>query len=517
MRLYCPVCNKEFPLDIKDLACPESSDDGVHPLIKLEDADELSRVFPTILTKRWNEGKLSFSVFREFMASYQLANEHGKASWWLERVLALSNACERLTGRGFVRTPEIQADELAEAIDLPKGSLFVKNETLQLMGSHKSRHLAGAIMHLETLREISGEDQDKKTLAIFSCGNAAMGAAAIAGAAGYQLYAFVPDHVSDTVVAILTNLGTNVVKVSRDGNVGEGDPCNLRYQEALKKFGWVPFTSYGHDIWSAVEGAETLAYEFFFNQYLNDAALDVMVIQVGGGGLANAVISGAQICKRLGMIRKLPRFYTCQTSSCYPLAQSYFMVLRELGRDGVVTLPPELSMALESDFDARSVIENNAGQIKMTANLIAEMYPKIKEDIDAVFAKIGKKRNEFFKPWSGNVPDSIAEGILDDTTYDGLEVVRGMIETGGLPLVADEESLQKAYDLAIQHTGIDLSATGSAGLAGLRMLVKNNLIQKGERCGLLFTGVGERSCDLPIINDRVFTLSADDNIKKLIG
>ena len=228
MRLYCPVCNKEFPLDIKDLACPESSDDGVHPLIKLEDADELSRVFPTILTKRWNEGKLSFSVFREFMASYQLANEHGKASWWLERVLALSNACERLTGRGFVRTPEIQADELAEAVDLPKGSLFVKNETLQLLGSHKSRHLAGAIMHLETLREISGEDQDKKTLAIFSCGNAAMGAAAIAGAAGYQLYAFVPDHVSDSVVAILTNLGTNVVKVSRDGNVGEGDPCNLR-------------------------------------------------------------------------------------------------------------------------------------------------------------------------------------------------------------------------------------------------------------------------------------------------
>lgn len=101
------------------------------------------------------------------MASYQLANAHGKASWWVERVLALSNACERMTGRGFIRTPEIQADDLAQAIDLPKGSLFVKNETLQLMGSHKSRHLAGAIMHLETLREISEEPEEKKTLAIF--------------------------------------------------------------------------------------------------------------------------------------------------------------------------------------------------------------------------------------------------------------------------------------------------------------------------------------------------------------
>ncbi len=517
MRLYCPVCDKEYPLETQALFCPESTEDGVHPLIKREDADELSRVFPTILTKRWNDGKLSFSVFREFLASYQLACEHGKGSWWLERVLALSNACERLTGRGFVRTPEICADALAEAIDLPKGTLFVKNETLQLMGSHKSRHLAGAIMHLETLREIEEEQKEKKTLAIFSCGNAAMGAAAVAGAAGYQLYAFVPDHVSDTVVAILTNLGTNVVKVSRDGSVGEGDPCNLRYQEALKKFGWIPFTSYGRDIWSAVEGAETLAYEFIFNQYLADAALDVMVIQVGGGGLANAFISGAQLCLRLGVIRKLPRFYTCQTSSCYPLAQSYFLVLRELGRAGVITLSPELAMALEGDFDARTLLETNAGQIKMTANLIAEMYPKIKEDIERVFSEIGKKRNEYFKAWSGNVPDSVAEGILDDTTYDGLEVVRGMIESGGLPLIADEEALTKAYDLAVRHTGIDLSATGSAGLAGLRMLVKNNLIQKGERCGLLFTGVGERTCDLPIVKDRVFTLSAGENIKKLIG
>lgn len=516
MHLYCPVCNKDYPLDTPELFCPESSDKGVHPLIKKEDPEELERVFPAIMTKRWNDGKLSFSVFREFMASYQLASMHNKGTWWLERVLALSSACERMTGRGFVRTPEIQADALAEAIDLPKETLFIKNETLQLMGSHKSRHLAGAVMHLETLREISEKPAEKKTLAIFSCGNAAMGAAAIAGAAGYQLYAFVPDHVSDTVVSILTNLGTNVVKVSREGSVGEGDPCNLRYQEALKKFGWVPFTSYGHDIWSAVEGAETLGYEFFFNQYLLDAALDTMVIQVGGGGLANSVISAAQLFKRLGIIRKLPRFYMCQTASCYPLAQSYFMALRELGHEGVVTLAPELAMILENDFDAKTLMENHLGQIKMTANLIVEMYPKIKDDIEKVFAKIGEKRSEYFKPWAGNVPESVAEGILDDTTYDGLEVIRGMIESGGLPIVADEDSLEKAHELALEYTQVDLSATGSAGLAGLRSLIKSNLIQKGERCGLLFTGVGERKSDLPIVQERVFTLSAGDSIKKLI-
>lgn len=128
MRLYCSVCDEAYPLETQELCCPDSTDKGVHPLIKQEEGEELERVFPAILTKRWNDGKISFSVFREFMASYQLANAHGKASWWVDRVIALSNACERLTGRGFVRTPEIQADELAQAIDLPAGRCSSKTK-----------------------------------------------------------------------------------------------------------------------------------------------------------------------------------------------------------------------------------------------------------------------------------------------------------------------------------------------------------------------------------------------------
>ena len=262
MRLYCPVCDKEYPLETDALFCPESTENGIHPLIKQENSSELARVFPTVLTKRWNDKKLCFSVFREFMASYQLAAAHGKASWWVERILALSDACERITGRGFIRTPELQADDLAEAVDLPKGSLFVKNETLQMMGSHKSRHFAGVIMHLETLREINGSN-DKKTLAIISRGAAVMEAAAVAAAAGYRLYAFVPEQIGASVLSVLTNLGTTVVKVA-DATDGTVDVCRARYQEALKKFDWFPLTPFGSDVWSAVEGAETMEFEFLF-------------------------------------------------------------------------------------------------------------------------------------------------------------------------------------------------------------------------------------------------------------
>ena len=509
MRLYCPVCDKEYPLETNALFCPESTENGVHPLIKKENSEELARVFPTILTKRWNDKKLCFSVFREFMASYQLAAANGKASWWVERILALSDACERITGRGFIRTPEIQADDLAEAVDLPKSSLFIKNETLQMMGSHKSRHFAGIIMHLETLREIN-RSAEKKTLAIMSRGAAVTEAAAVAAAAGYQLYAFVPENINDSVVSVLTNLGTNVVKVEEDPDSAV-DVCRARYQEALKKLDWFPLTPFGHDVWSAVEGAETMEYEFLFNQYMIDAPLDIQVVQVGGGSLANAVASANAVFKRLNIIRKLPRFYTCQTSDCYPLAQSYFLVLRELGHKGVVTLPPELAMLLEGNFDAKALIENNLGKIKMTAGVISEMYPKISQGMEEVFIEVGKKRNDFFKIWETDQESA----PVHNRTYDGLEIVRHMLISGGLPLIADQTGLQKAQNLLQTHTGIKLSSSGSAGLAGLRFLIKNKLVRQGERCGIFCTGAPLSDRGLPAVEERIMFLNLDEDISKL--
>ncbi len=179
-------------------------------------------------------------------------------------------------------------------------------------------------------------------------------------------------------------------------------------------------------------------------------------------------------------------------------------------------MPPELAMQLEGDFDAQSVMENNLGQIKMTAGLITEMYPKIKDDIEAVLKQVGENRDEFFKPWETEIPDSVAAGILDGTTYDGLEVVRAMLVSGGLPLIVDEDSLQKAYELAKTYTTIATYPSGSAGLAGLRFLIKNKLVRQGERCGLLFTGVGKPKCDLPVAMERLLSLDDGDDLSKII-
>ena len=83
----------------------------------------------------------------------------------------------------------------------------------------------------------------------------------------------------------------------------------------------------------------------------------------------------------------------------------------------------------------------------------------------------------------------MAHGILDDETYDWLAVVRGMLETGGSPVVVSEKTLLEANELAVDATSIDVDHTGSAGLAGLLDLRGRGEVGPAEAVAVLFTGV----------------------------
>ena len=72
--------------------------------------------------------------------------------------------------------------------------------------------------------------------------------------------------------------------------------------------------------------------------------------------------------------------------------------------------------------------------------------------------------------------------------YDWLVVVRAMIESGGFPIVASEESIAAACDLGRALTGIDVDATGTAGLAGLLELRDAGALAADARVAVLFTG-----------------------------
>lgn len=100
-------------------------------------------------------------------------------------------------------------------------------------------------------------------------------------------------------------------------------------------------------------------------------------------------------------------------------------------------------------------------------------------DFDAAAADPGA----FMWAWETE-PVSAASGILDDVTYDWLPLLRRTHETGGEPVVAPESAILRAHELAL-GTGIAVSATGSAGLAGLLTRPP----AAGARVAVLFTGV----------------------------
>jgi len=89
----------------------------------------------------------------------------------------------------------------------------------------------------------------------------------------------------------------------------------------------------------------------------------------------------------------------------------------------------------------------------------------------------------FMWPWEDE-PSSAATSILDDVTYDWLPLIARTRATGGEPVVAAEATILRAHELALA-TGIAVSATGSAGLAGLLTLPP----EPDSRIAILFTGI----------------------------
>ena len=87
--------------------------------------------------------------------------------------------------------------------------------------------------------------------------------------------------------------------------------------------------------------------------------------------------------------------------------------------------------------------------------------------------------------WPWNQPDSVASGLLDDVTYDWLPLVEATINSGGTPVVVPETTLIETHQIATSVTGLNVSATGTAGLAGL----VETPLEAGSVVGVLFTGV----------------------------
>ena len=438
--LVCGGCGTTVgALEPYPFRCPRSGDGGDHVLRRVLDLSRLE--FPKDVGEQ-----NPFIAWRSLLHAYHLASAQGMSDRvFVELVQRLDDEVANVDGHGFARTPFKPSPSLADRLGTP-ATVWVKDETGNVAGSHKARHLFGLLVHLEVVRLLGLTEGPLRPLAIASCGNAALAAGVVAAAGGRQLLVFVPTDADPVVLGRLAKLGAEITVCPRVDGVA-GDPAYHGLQAAIDD-GALPFTCQGDQNGLAIEGAETLGYEMAAE--LSELGhLDHVVVQVGGGALASAVAQSLSEAVALGVLSRAPRLHTVQTESAWPLARAF-----------------------------RRVSEG----------LPAGPAP---EEIDAAVHYAAAHRSAYMWPWE-TVPHSLAHGILDDETYDWVAVVGAMLATGGQALVVSEDEIADANRLAIEATGIEVDPTGSAGLAGLAQLVRRGAIGPDEHAAVLFTGALRR-------------------------
>ena len=255
--------------------CPNAGDGTDHVLRRVLDTEVL--VFPDV-----NGEHNPFVGFRSLMHSQHLAVAGGMTDdAYVRLVCDLDDAVAKVDGHGFATTPISLQVALAERCG-HLGPLYVKDETGNVSGSHKGRHLFGLGLHLAVVEHLGLADAaHRRPLAIASCGNAALAAAVVAAAGERKLLVFVPADADPAVVARLSELGARITVCEREEG-SAGDPTYHRMRAAIAE-GAIPFTCQGNENGLAIEGGETLGYELVAHLAATDTPLDHIVVQVGEG------------------------------------------------------------------------------------------------------------------------------------------------------------------------------------------------------------------------------------------
>jgi threonine dehydratase len=421
----CAACGTELPIDtVMPWRCP-NGDDRRHVLQIVSTPAPFASV----------DDPNPFVAFGHLLAWRAFAEERGMSAARCDALTReLDSRVASVAGTGFVRTPFARSSRLSDTLGFSSsGGVWVKDETHAVGGSHKARHLFTILLHLAAAEEMGlvpwATLADRPQLAIASCGNAAIAASTLAAAADWPITVFVPPWASASVVSTLDGLGASLQVCPRLDGDPPGDPCIHRFREAVAA-GAVPFSVQGPENALCLDGGRTIGWEMI-DELGRDATgrgLDRVVVQVGGGAFAASVGSA------FATSGIHPALHAVQTQGCAPLARAW----------------------------------EHAGALPGGRAVAAQHW------------------GECMWPWEQE-PHSLADGILDDETYDWIGVVAAMAADGGAPVVVPEALVEEAARIGPELTGIDVSPTGAAGLAGL--LALRDQVADDERVAVVFSGV----------------------------
>ncbi len=433
---------------------------------------------------KFDEKVSPYIIFKDFFYSYKIAQTIGVN--FDDVVLEINKKLNLIDEPEFKVTPIKIIKNYGEG----DGKLIIKNETINVSGSHKARHIMGNVLYFEVLRH-AGVLKEKPSLAIYSCGNAALGAAAVAKAAGYKLSVFIPVGVNQNIIRRLKFHGSSIIECPRVH--GEtGDPCYNRFQEALKN-GAVPCSCSGPDNWSNIEGGQTLALELVSQIREKNLKLNSLTVQVGGGALASAAFKSIQEYYELNKIDNYPKLFAVQTEGGYPLLRAFLLLQREIARKN--NLRYTLDFVKKTDIES-TTIENKKliafyneamDQIMAVSNFIKHNYSS--DLVQSVLKNASEYvMSKFMWCWESE-PHSVAHGILDDITFDWFRIITGVFMSGGLVVTVSENELKIANSEAKNISKIKVDHTGSSGFAGFLKLLKIGALSTAENNVVIFTGV----------------------------
>ncbi len=330
----------------------------------------------------------------------------------------LASAIEAVGGVAPHVTPFARHDALSARLGFSAtGGVWIKDETANVAGSHKARHLLGTLLHLLVAEDLGLAPGPRARLAIASCGNAALAAATLAASVAWPIDVFVPEHADGVVLERLKVYGASIVTCARRAGDAAGDPCFHEFRRTVAA-GSVPFTVQGPMNATCLDTGRSIAWEMA----AADVALDRVFVQVGGGALATCVGDG------FADVDLHPRLHVVQTEGAAPMVRAW------------------------------------------------ERW------------QAGRRAwADCMWPWE-TTPCSAADGILDDETYDWLGVVEALAATGGSAVPVPEATVVAAHDLAREVTGVGVSVTGTAGLAGL--VAERADVGDAERVAVIFSGAG---------------------------
>ena len=289
-----------------------------------DDRDHAPQLIQSISPLRSSGETNPFLAFRPYLAVDSFMAANGLTDAARAAIIGeLDAAVATVAGTGFVTTPFARADALSDELGFDlDGGVWVKDETHNVAGSHKARHLFGILAHLRAAEQVGlapwAHASDRPPLAIASCGNAALAAATLAAAVQWPIRVFVPVAANAAVLALLHSLGATVVECPRLPSDPPGDPCVHRFREAVAQ-GAVPFSVQGTENAWCLDGGRTIGWEMarHMEELVEGPPFDRLFVQVGGGAFAACVAGGFR------MSGITPRLHTVQTEACAPLERAW--------------------------------------------------------------------------------------------------------------------------------------------------------------------------------------------------